>query len=178
VAHEPDPWHWAPYTCPRSSILGERWLYGHLFLRRWSGDQLELLVGELASVRQAALPILGALGGVIVPALIYAILNFGGAGSGGWGIPMATDIAFVIGIMALLGDGAPVGPKIFLTALAIVDDIAAILVIGLFYTADIAWLGVGVAAFCVLLLLVANRMGVRHRLPYVLLVGKVTVQVN
>jgi len=69
----------------------------------------ELLVGELASVRQAALPILGALGGVIVPALIYTTLNVGGAGSVAWGIPMATDIAFVIGVMALLGDRVPVG---------------------------------------------------------------------
>ena len=71
----------------------------------------ELLVGELASMRQAALPILGALGGVIVPALIYTALNFGGAGSAGWGVPMATDIAFVIGVMALLGDRVPVALK-------------------------------------------------------------------
>ena len=106
----------------------------------------ELLVGELASLRQAALPILGALGGVIAPALIYTALNFGGKGAAGWGIPMATDIAFVIGIMALLGDRVPLGLKIFLTALAIVDDIAAVVVIALFYTDQIAWLGVGVAA--------------------------------
>jgi NhaA family Na+:H+ antiporter len=129
----------------------------------------ELLVGELASVRQAALPILGALGGVIAPALIYTALNFGGGGSAGWGIPMATDIAFVIGVMALLGNRVPLGLKVFLTALAIVDDIAAVLVIALFYTAQIAWFGVGVAALCVVLLLLANRMGVRHPLPYVLL---------
>ena len=129
----------------------------------------ELLVGELASPRQAALPILGAIGGVLVPALIYAALNFGGEGAAGWGIPMATDIAFVIGVMALLGDRVPLGLKVFLTALAIVDDIAAVLVIALFYTAQIAWLGVGVAGLSVLLLLLANRMGVRHPLPYVLL---------
>ena len=129
----------------------------------------ELLVGELVSPRQAALPILGALGGVLAPALIYTALNSGGEGSAGWGIPMATDIAFVIGVMALLGDRVPLGLKVFLTALAIVDDIAAVLVIALFYTAQIAWLGVGAAAVCVLVLLVANRMGVRHPLPYVLL---------
>jgi NhaA family Na+:H+ antiporter len=129
----------------------------------------ELLVGELASARHAALPILGALGGVLAPALIYTVLNFGGEGSAGWGIPMATDIAFVIGIMALLGDRVPLGLKVFLTALAIVDDIAAVLVIALFYTAQIAWLGVGAAALCVLLLAGANRMGVRHPLPYALL---------
>jgi Na+:H+ antiporter, NhaA family len=129
----------------------------------------ELLVGELASLRQAALPILGALGGVIAPALIYTALNFGGTGVAGWGVPMATDIAFVIGIMALLGDRVTLGLKVFLTALAIVDDIAAVVVIALFYTAQIAWLGVGVAALCVLLLIIANWVGVRHRLPYILL---------
>ena len=129
----------------------------------------ELLVGELASVRQAALPILGALGGVLVPALIYTVLNFGGEGAAGWGIPMATDIAFVIGIMALLGDRVPIGLKVFLTALAIVDDIAAVLVIALFYTSQIVWRGVGAAGLCILLLVIANRMGVRHPLPYAVL---------
>ena len=129
----------------------------------------EFLVGELASARQAALPILGALGGVLVPALIYTALNFGGPGAAGWGIPMATDIAFVIGIMALLGDRVPIGLKVFLTALAIVDDIAAVLVIALFYTAQIVWLAVGAAVVCVLLLVLANRMGVRHPFPYGLL---------
>ena len=128
----------------------------------------ELLVGELASVKQAALPILGALGGVLAPALIYTALNFGGNGAPGWGIPMATDIAFVIGVMALLGDRVPLGLKVFLTALAIVDDIAAVLVIALFYTAEISWLAIGAAVICVLLLVAANRMGVRHPLIYVL----------
>jgi Na+:H+ antiporter, NhaA family len=129
----------------------------------------ELLVGELASARQASLPILAAFGGVVVPALIYSALNAGGAGAAGWGIPMATDIAFVIGVMALLGDRVPLGLKVFLTALAIVDDIAAVLVIAVFYTAQIAWLGIGAAVLCILLLLAANRMGVRHPLPYALL---------
>ena len=95
----------------------------------------ELLAGELASARQAALPIFAALGGVLVPALLYATFNWGGRGADGWGISMATDIAFVIGIMALLGDRVPLGLKVFLTALAIVDDIAAVLVIAVFYTA-------------------------------------------
>lgn len=129
----------------------------------------ELMVGELASARKAALPILGAIGGVVLPALVYSGINFGGAGARGWGVPMATDIAFVIGVMALLGDRVPLGLKVFLTALAIVDDIAAVLVIAVFYTADIGWIGVGIAALCFGLLFCANRLGVRHPLPYALL---------
>jgi NhaA family Na+:H+ antiporter len=129
----------------------------------------ELLVGELASARQAALPIVAAIGGVVAPALIFVSLNLGKPGAAGWGIPMATDIAFVIGVMALLGDRVPMGLKVFLTALAIVDDIAAVLVIAVFYTADIAWAGLIVAALCAFFLIVANRMGVRHPLPYALL---------
>ena len=129
----------------------------------------ELLVGELASPRQAALPIAGALGGVLVPALIYSTINGGGPGAAGWGIPMATDIAFVIGIMALLGDGVPLTLKVFLTALAIVDDIAAVLVIAAFYTASISGGFLICAAVCLLILFVANRLGVRHPLPYALL---------
>ena len=129
----------------------------------------ELLVGELSSVRQAALPIVAAIGGVVVPALIYTSMNLGKKGAAGWGIPMATDIAFVIGVMALLGDRVPMSLKVFLTALAIVDDIAAVLVIAVFYTADLAWGGLAVAGGCALLLIVANRMGVRHPLPYALI---------
>jgi Na+:H+ antiporter, NhaA family len=129
----------------------------------------ELLVGELASPRQAALPILAAAGGVMVPALLYALVNANGPGVRGWGIPMATDIAFAIGVMALLGDRVPLGLKVFLTALAIVDDIAAVLVIALFYTANLGWWALGVAAFCLLLALAANRLGVRHPLPYALI---------
>ena len=129
----------------------------------------ELLVGELASFKQASLPIVGAIGGVIVPALIYTSLNGNGAGARGWGVPMATDIAFVIGFMALLGERVPVGLKVFLTALAIVDDIAAVVVIASFYTAEVSWPGVGAAAFFVALLVLASRLGVRHPLPYALL---------
>ncbi len=129
----------------------------------------ELLAGELASARQAALPILAALGGILVPAVLYTFLNANGPGARGWGVPMATDIAFAIGVMALLGDRIPLGLKVFLTALAIVDDIAAVLVIAVFYTAHLAWGALGVAAFCLLLALAANRLGVRHPLPYALI---------
>jgi len=129
----------------------------------------ELLAGELQSPRQAALPILAALGGVVVPAILYTLLNAGGPGARGWGIPMATDIAFAIGVMALLGSRIPIGLKVFLTALAIVDDIAAVLVIAVFYTADLAWGPLGMATICLLLAVTANRIGVRHPLPYALI---------
>ena len=129
----------------------------------------ELLVGELASPRQAALPIAGALGGVAAPALLYAALNAGGAGARGWGIPMATDIAFVMGVMALLGERVPLGLKVFLTALAIVDDIIAVLVIAVFYTDDFSMLALGAAGLCVAALIAINLLGVRHPLPFALL---------
>ncbi|HYP06456.1 MAG TPA: Na+/H+ antiporter NhaA [Bryobacteraceae bacterium] len=126
----------------------------------------ELLAGELASPRQAALPILAALGGVVVPAAIYLMWNAGGPGSPGWGIPMATDIAFAIGVLALLGDRVPFGLKVFLTALAIVDDLAAVIVISVFYTTQLYLHAFLAAAGCVLVLLAINRMGVRSPLPY------------
>ncbi|MBL8210824.1 MAG: Na+/H+ antiporter NhaA [Bryobacterales bacterium] len=129
----------------------------------------EVLVGELASPRQAALPIVAALGGVIVPASIYAMLNMGGVGAAGWGVPMATDIAFALGAMALLGSRVPVTLKVFLTALAIVDDIAAVLVIAVFYTSQIHWAALGYAAMVMAALLAANWLGVRHPLPFGLL---------
>lgn len=129
----------------------------------------EFLVGELASARKAALPIAGALGGMLLPAVIYFALNTGGDAVRGWGIPMATDIAFAVGIMALLGNRVPTSLKVFLTALAIADDIGAVLVIALFYTGEtsLAALGVGVAFFVGLLAL--NRLGVRHPFLYALL---------
>ncbi len=97
----------------------------------------EFLVGELAGVRRAALPIAGALGGMVAPALIYTAINWGEPTLRGWGIPMATDIAFAVGVLALIGDRVPLGLKVFLLALAIVDDLGAVLVIALFYTADL-----------------------------------------
>jgi NhaA family Na+:H+ antiporter len=102
----------------------------------------ELVDGELASPRKAALPAIAAVGGMIVPALIYVALNAGGAGAQGWGIPMATDIAFAVGVLALLGPRVPAGLKVFLLSLAIVDDVGAITVIAIFYTNDLSlgWL--------------------------------------
>ncbi len=126
----------------------------------------QLLAGELASPRQAVLPILAALGGVLIPALIYAAVNAGGSGARGWGIPMATDIAFAIGVMALLGKRVPFGLKVFLTALAIADDIVAVLVIAVSYTSDIAMGALALSGVCLLAAMTANRLGVRHPLPY------------
>ncbi len=97
----------------------------------------EVMVGELAGWRRAALPVAGALGGMIVPALIYVAFNVGGPGHGGWGVPMATDIAFALGVLALLGDRVPLPLKVFLLALAIVDDLGAVLVIALFYVENL-----------------------------------------
>ncbi len=129
----------------------------------------ETLVGELASFQKAALPIAAALGGMIVPAGFYALFNHGGAGAAGWGIPMATDIAFALGVLALLGDRVPVSLRIFLCALAIADDIGAVLVIALFYTAQIFWVSLGVGGLFFVALIAANRAGVRHPSVYALL---------
>lgn len=130
----------------------------------------EVLVGELARPRQAALPVVAATGGAVVPALIYAAFNGAGEGRAGWGIPMATDIAFAVGIMALLGSRVPLGIKVFLTALAIADDLMAVLVIAVFYTQALVWPALGAAAFCLLLLVAANRLGTR-RIPVYLILG-------
>ncbi|HRI48030.1 MAG TPA: Na+/H+ antiporter NhaA [Ignavibacteriaceae bacterium] len=126
----------------------------------------ELLVGELSSVKKASLPIAAALGGMILPAIFYAILNNGTEGAPGWGIPMATDIAFVVGILALLGKRVPLALKIFVLALAIVDDIGAVLVIAIFYTAEISFVSLGLAGAILILLIIMNRMGVRNILIY------------
>jgi len=126
----------------------------------------ELMVGELSSFKQAALPISAAIGGMITPALIYFIINDNTPGEPGWGIPMATDIAFALGILMLLGKKAPLSLKIFLTALAIVDDLGAIVVIAIFYTGDINWWSLGIGMIIVLFLLTGNRIGIRSPLFY------------
>jgi Na+:H+ antiporter, NhaA family len=128
----------------------------------------ELLAGELSSAQQAALPIACAIGGMVVPAVIYLIFNFDGPGAHGWGTPMATDIAFALGALNLIAPRAPIGAKVLLTALAIVDDMGAVLVIALFYSQGIVWSSFGGAGLTLLVLIAFNVSGVRHLWPYLL----------
>jgi Na+:H+ antiporter, NhaA family len=129
----------------------------------------EMLVGELASRQKAALPVAAALGGMLVPALIFTVFNFGTPGLRGWGVPVATDIAFALGVASLLGRRVPPALRVFLAALAIADDIGAVVVIALFYTSDLA-LGMLLAAVGVLVLLtICNAMRIRSPAVYTLL---------
>jgi len=129
----------------------------------------ELIAGELSSIKKASLPIAGALGGMILPALIYLLFNYGKEGMSGWGIPMATDIAFVVGLMALLGPKFPLPLKIFVLALAIVDDIGAVLVIAIFYTKEISLQALQIASLILVLLFIVNRLDVRNLIVYIIL---------
>ena len=132
----------------------------------------ELLAGELSSPQQAALPIACAIGGMVVPALIYLAFNSRGLAAHGWGIPMATDIAFALGTLNLVAPRAPIGAKVLLTALAIVDDMGAVLVISLFYSEAVVWSAMGGAAVTLLVLIGFNLFGIRRLWPY-LVVGVV-----
>lgn len=126
----------------------------------------ELIVGELSSPRKAALPMFAALGGMIAPALIYTFFNHSGIGASGWGIPMATDIAFAVGILTLMSRKVPLSLKIFLLALAIVDDLGAVLVIALFYTSEIMASALGVAAAAIFATLFIKYAGIRKLMIY------------
>jgi NhaA family Na+:H+ antiporter len=129
----------------------------------------EILVGELASLRKATLPLMAAIGGMVLPAALYILFNLGGDGASGWGIPMATDIAFLLGLLTVLGSRVPVSLKVFFTALAIADDLGAVLVIALFYSGEISWVALGVGMVFLAVLVVLNRGQIRHPLPYALL---------
>ena len=135
----------------------------------------ELVVGQLATFRSALLPVAAALGGLAAPALIYAWFNASGPGARGWGIPMATDIAFALGALSLVGPRVPVGLKVFLTALAIADDLGAVLVIAVFYTDRVNLLALGIEAGLLALLYLATRLSVRRYETYFLLAAGVWV---
>lgn len=155
---------------------------GHHSITHWINDGLmtifflliglelerEIYHGELSSIKNAALPIFGALGGMLVPAGLFLALNFGTATQNGAGIPMATDIAFAIGILSLLGNRVPASLKIFLTALAVIDDLGAIVVIAVFYTTSIAFVNLLLALSVFGFLLILKRMKVHSLIPYLI----------
>ncbi len=127
----------------------------------------EVLSGELSNIKKSSLPIFGAIGGVVFPALIYLTINMGTDGISGWGIPMATDIAFAIGILALVRGNISISLKLFLTALAIVDDIVAVLVIAFFYSKDIAFEYLGVGALILGILTAFNLLRIKSPIVYI-----------
>lgn len=157
--------------------------YLNLSLHHWVNDGLmavfffvvglelkrEIIGGELSQPKKALLPIVAAIGGMIFPALIFTIFNFGADSSHGWGIPMATDIAFALGVLYLLGDKIPATLKIFLTALAIVDDLGAVLVIAFFYTEEINFLALGIGLGFLAFLYICNKLGVRSILFFAII---------
>lgn len=155
---------------------------GHHSITHWINDGLmaifflliglelerEIYHGELSSIKNAALPIFGAFGGMLVPAGLFLLLNFGTPTQNGSGIPMATDIAFAIGILSLLGSRVPASLKVFLTALAVMDDLGAIIVIAVFYTTTIAFVNLAIALGVFGILLILNRIKVHNLIPYLI----------
>lgn len=129
----------------------------------------EVVEGQLSSRRKATLPLAAAVGGMVLPALLYLAVTAGSDGARGWGVPMATDIAFALGVLAVVGSRAPIALKVFLTAVAVVDDLGAVAVIALFYTESVSVAALGVAGGVLALLVALNRAGVRSLLPYLAL---------
>lgn len=130
----------------------------------------EVLEGQLSSRAQFSLPAIAALGGVAAPALVYCLINWGGedtASMQGWAIPAATDIAFALGVLSLLGSRVPAGLKVCLVAIAIIDDLAAIVIIALFYTDNLSLISLGIGAVAVAILAILNRRGVMATAPYI-----------
>ena len=128
----------------------------------------EIYIGELSNLKNASLPVIAAVGGMILPAGIFMALNYGTSTQSGAGIPMATDIAFAVGILSLLGNRVPTSLKVFLTALAVIDDLGAIFVIAIFYTKTIAFTNLFIALGIWVVLLILNRMKVRNLIPYLI----------
>ncbi|WP_196593052.1 Na+/H+ antiporter NhaA [Pectinatus sottacetonis] len=128
----------------------------------------EFLFGELKSLSATILPVMGAIGGMIMPAIIYSLVNWGQVTLHGWGIPMATDIAFSLGILSIAGSRAPRSIAVFLTALAIVDDLGAIIVIALFYSSDVSFLYLGYGLAALMMAIILNKVGSKNVLLYLL----------
>lgn len=128
----------------------------------------EIYIGELSNPKNAMLPMFAAVGGMVLPASIYIVFNYGNSYTSGFGIPMATDIAFALGVLSLLGNRVPVSLKIFLTALAVIDDLGAIMIIAIFYTSDISWPDLLVALGVFVVLLALNRLKVHVLWPYLI----------
>jgi NhaA family Na+:H+ antiporter len=130
----------------------------------------EFIQGELSNLKKALLPIIGAVGGMVIPAFVYIVINFGNEETlNGWAIPSATDIAFSLGVLSLLGSRVPISLKIFLTALAIIDDLGAILIIAFFYSGDLSISYLSLILISYIILLVLNKFGVKNFLPYLLI---------
>ena len=130
----------------------------------------EFIQGELSNLKKALLPIIGAVGGMVIPALVYVLINFGNSETlNGWAIPSATDIAFSLGILSLLGSRVPISLKIFLTALAIIDDLGAILIIAFFYSGDLSISYLSLILISYILLLILNKFGIKKFIPYLII---------
>ncbi|BCN30767.1 Na+/H+ antiporter NhaA [Anaeromicropila herbilytica] len=163
--------------------IGYKEYYISMSLAHWINDGLmaifffvvgmeikkEVLIGELRSLKTTILPIAAALGGMIVPAIVYLAFNYNQGSIHGFGIPMATDIAFALGVLSLVGQKAPKGIVIFLTALAVVDDLGAIIVIAVFYTNQISWFYLVLSVIILLVLILANRCNVQSQTVFILL---------
>lgn len=129
----------------------------------------EFIAGELSTLRKASLPMVAALGGMVVSAALYLFINRGTETTHGWGIPMATDIAFALALLSLAGKHIPASVKVFLSALAVADDLGAVLVIAFFYSADLHFLPLAIGGIFLLVLIIANAVGVRHSMFYLLI---------
>lgn len=130
----------------------------------------EFMEGELSTLKKASLPMMAAFGGMVVPALIYFFINKGTPASHGWGIPMATDIAFALALLSMAGKHIPGSVKVFLSALAVADDLGAVLVIAFFYTSELNFVPLGIAALFLLVLLAGNKLGIRN-VAFYLIIG-------
>ena len=160
-------WHYPIYNHPIEYWINDG-LMTFFFLLIGLELEREIYIGELSNIKKSLFPILAAIGGMVLPAGIYLALNYGTTTQSGAGIPMATDIAFALGILSLLGKRIPISLKIFLTALAVIDDLGAIIIIALFYTKTILWSNLFFALGIFVFLFLLNRLKIRNLIPYLI----------